>query len=158
MKHTNFIAVIVASASLIGAGAALAQPGFGPHGARMSFEEIDSDGNGEISKAEMEAVKEARFAAADANGDGKLSLEEMQAQGAKRAAERAERMLKRLDSDGDGALSLAELPSPRRHGDMFTRIDADGSGGVSKEEFEAMREHRGGKRHGSKPGAQTEQN
>ncbi|OBY28376.1 EF-hand domain-containing protein [Leisingera sp. JC1] len=154
MKHVKFIALIVAAAGMT-AGSAVLAKGFGHHGPKMSFEEIDADGNGEVSKAEIEAMKEARFAKADADGDGKLTLDEMQAHAQARANERAAHMLERFDKDGDGALSKDELPQPRRAGKMFDRMDADGSGGISKEEFEDARMRHGGKhRHGD----ETEQN
>ena len=156
MKHVKFIAVIVAVAGVTAGGVALAK-GFGHHGPRMSFEEIDADGNGEVTKAEIQAMKDAHFAKADADGDGKLTLEEMQANARERADERAARMLERFDNDGDGALSKDELPKPRRAGKMFDRMDADGSGGISKEEFEEARARHGGKRHHGH-GEGTEQN
>ncbi|MDC0657979.1 calcium-binding protein [Leisingera sp. SS27] len=152
MKHVKFIALIVAAAGMTAGSAALAK-GFGHYGPKMSFEEIDADGNGEVTKAEIQAMKDAHFAKADSNGDGKLSLEEMQA----RANDRAAHMLERFDKDGDGALSMDEMPQPRRAGRMFDRMDADGSGGISKEEFEEARARHSGKRwHGH--GDETEQN
>jgi len=158
MKHVKFIALVVAAAGMTAGGAALAK-GFGHHGPKMSFEEIDADGNGEVTKAEIQAMKDAHFAKADADGDGKLTLEEMQARAQERANERAVRMLERFDKDGDGALSKDELPQPRRAGKMFDRMDADGSGGISKQEFEEARMHHGGKhRHGHGAGDEAEQN
>ncbi len=147
MKHTQFIAVIVAVAGLTGASAALAKPGMGAHGPKVTFEELDADGNGEVTKAEIDSHRAARFAATDTDGDGKLSAAEIEAEGAKRAAERAARMIKRHDSDGDGALSQDELPKPRERGDMFARMDSDGSGAISKEEFDDARAKMRGKHH-----------
>jgi len=163
MKKAAFIAVIVSSASIIAAGAVLAKGGPGRHGMSMSFEEIDTDGNGEVTQAEMEAMKAARFSAVDTNGDGVLSLEELTAQGAKEVAAHAERMLEKRDANGDGVLSQDELSKQRRSGKMFDRMDADNSGSISKEEFEEARNHmrqRGHGKHrpGQKPGAETEQN
>lgn len=152
MKHTQFIAAIVAVAGLAGATAALAQSGPGHHGPKVSFEELDADGNGAVSPGEMTAHRAARFAQVDANGDGKLSVEEMQAEGARRAAQRAARMMERFDSDGDGALSQDELPDHSKRGDMFSRMDKDGNGAVSKEEFDQARMNRGGMHHGGKGG------
>lgn len=151
MKHSSFIAVIVAVAGVAVSGAALAKGG-GHHGPKMSFEEIDADGNGEVTKAELDALKDARFAAADSNGDGVLSLEEMQVRAQDQAAKRAARMLERFDKNGDGGLSKDELPQPRRAGKMFDRMDGDGSGSISKQEFEEARMNHGGKRR-HKPGS-----
>lgn len=158
MKHVKFMTAIVAAAAVTAGGAALAQ-GFGHHGPRMSFEEIDADGNGEVTKAEIEAMKDAHFAKADTDGDGKLTLEEMQARAREHANERAAQMLERFDTDKDGALTKEEMPQPRRAGKMFDRMDADGSGGISKAEFENARMHHGGMHgHGHGHGDDTEQN
>ncbi|CUH87985.1 EF hand [Phaeobacter sp. CECT 5382] len=142
------IAAIIAAAGVLGATAVMAKPGFGGCGPMMQFEELDADGNGEVTKAEMDAHKAARFKTADSNGDGKLSAEEMLAMAQKRAEIRTQKMIKRFDTDGDGALSESELPKPGRRGDMFKRMDADGSGGISKDEFEEAAMYRGGKRPG----------
>ncbi|PCJ10568.1 MAG: calcium-binding protein [Rhodobacteraceae bacterium] len=163
MRKAAFIAVIVGSASLITAGAVLAKGGPGRHGMNMSFEEIDADGNGEITQAEMEMMKAARFAAADTDGDGALSLDELKAQGLKKVEQHAAAMLERHDANGDGMLSQDELPKPRRSGHMFEHMDADGNGAISKAEFDEARNHmrhRGMGKHrpGQQPDAQTEQN
>ena len=140
MKHTGFIALIVVAAGAVGAGAVLAQPG-GKHGMKMTFEELDTDANGEISQAEIEAMKSARFKAADANGDGMLTLEEMQAHALQKAEAHAARMLDKMDANGDGSLSAEEMSKSHRSGHMFERMDADGSGSISKAEFEQARQH-----------------
>ncbi|ATF19100.1 EF-hand domain-containing protein [Phaeobacter gallaeciensis] len=167
MKHTKFIAAVIAVGAVIGATGAIAKPGFGGKGGfgpRMSFEEMDTNGDGQVTKAEMKGLREARFATADANGDGKLTLAEMEAAAQARAKTRAAAMLERMDADKDGALSLDELPKPRRAGKMFDRVDANDDGAISKEEFESARaKFRGRFGGGHKPraGAQdseTEQN
>lgn len=166
MKNAGFIALTVIAATTIGAGAALAKGGHGGHGfkgGKMTFEQLDADGNGEVTQAEMEAAKAARFAAADSNGDGVLSVEELAAQASAQIAARTTKMIERFDTDGDGALSQEEMPKPRRGGDsakMFERLDADGSGGISKEEFEEGRKHarRGGERFKRGGEGETEQN
>ena len=136
MKHTAFIAAIVATAGLVAAGTVHAQPGgFCKHRPHVSFEELDADGNGEVTQAEMAAHRDARFATVDTNGDGKLTLDEMQAEARKKADERTANMLREFDKNGDNALSQDELPQPRRAGKMFGHMDADGSGGISAEEF-----------------------
>ncbi|MBE1283951.1 MAG: calcium-binding protein [Rhodobacteraceae bacterium] len=147
--NVAFIAGLVATAGIVTASASQAGPGgFGKHGERPSFEQLDTDGNGEISKAELENRGAARFATADSNGDGKLTVEEMIAASQNRAQDRAAKMVKKFDTNGDGALSQDELPKPRHAGKMFERIDADGSGGISAEEFaEAKDRMRGHRKH-----------
>lgn len=163
MTQTKILAAVVAATGILAAGTVVAKPGFGGFGPKMQFEEIDTDGNGEISQAEMQAQKAARFSAADTNGDGKLSLEEMQANAQSRMAKRMAKMIERLDTDGDGALNESELSQRGNRGDMFARLDSDESGGISKEEFEKAREHRRGGHGQGKGGrcqneAQVEQN
>lgn len=145
MKH----AALLAGAALAGimvAGTARAEAPGGcarPHHPRPAFAELDADGDGALTRAELAAHHAARFARADADGDGKLSLEEMQVAARARADARAAAMLERLDTDGDGMLSAEEMPKPR-HGDraekIFDRIDADDSGTISQQEFDSARE------------------
>lgn len=115
-----------------------------------NFDQIDTDKDGKLSRAELEAHRAAHFAEADTNKDGKLSVEELTAMHAKRAAERAgkgaAKMLEHLDEDGDGALSLAEMAAHKRGEKMFSRIDQDEDGMLSKAELDEAREHM--KKHG----------
>jgi len=146
MTQTKILAVILATAGALAATTVVAKPGCGGMGPKMQFEELDTDGNGEISKAEMEAHKAARFATSDSNGDGNISAEELVAQAQKRAAKRVEKMISHLDKDGDGMLSHDEMANRGgRHGNRFERADSDGNGAISKEEFEQAKQHRGGK-------------
>ncbi|WP_278921203.1 EF-hand domain-containing protein [Pseudophaeobacter profundi] len=150
--QTKPIVAILATAAMLAATTAMAKPGFGPMGPKAQFEELDSDGNGEITKAEMAAHKAARFGAADSNGDGKLSAEELHARGQELLAKRVAAMIRHMDQDDDGQLSQAEMGKRGDHGDMFARLDRDDNGSISQEEFGKMRHHRGGKQragHGS---------
>lgn len=162
MKQTKILAVILATAGALAATTAMAKPGGPDMGPRIQFEELDADGNGEITKAEMEAHKAARFGATDTNGDGQLSAEELVAQEQSRATKRVEKMISRMDTDGDGVLSAEEMSArgdrgdrgkrEERRGDMFKRVDRDGNGAISKEEFEHAEHHRGGKHRGKRGG------
>ncbi|MDK3019540.1 CREC-EF hand family protein [Pseudodonghicola flavimaris] len=152
MKHRHFIAGIAVATVALAGGAALAQQQ-GPMGGRhmgqdmrppMSFEQLDSNGDGQITKDEMQARAKARFDALDTDGNGTLSQEELGAPARKFADERTARRFQMLDENGDGAISAEEMKGPRRDDDMmnrmFMRSDADKSGGISQEEFDAARE------------------
>lgn len=149
MKRNYVIAGIVAASLVAGAGVATAQ-GKKAHG-RMgpmmpAFSELDANGDGNVTKAEMEAHAKARFDAADTDGNGKLSQAEMKAAAEKRAEEArqrrfermAARMMERMDADGDGEVSFDEMPGQQTRQDrMFDRLDADNDGAISAEEMDA---------------------
>lgn len=146
------------SAALLlgGAQAALADAPRGDcaamQGARLEqmFDRLDADGDGAVTRAEVEAAPAMRFAAADANGDGKVTVDEIAAMMRAATDERAAWMLGRHDADGDGALSAEEMAP--RHGDradrMFSRMDADGDGRVTRAEAQAAMQQRRGDRDG----------
>ncbi|MCG6882965.1 MAG: calcium-binding protein [Silicimonas sp.] len=152
----NTLKILLATTLIaVGAGTAIAQDRGGP---RMSFEELDVDGSGEITAEDLTALRDNRFSDLDANGDGSVNLDEFKAAQVARAEERATEMFERLDADGDGVLSRDVLE--RGRGDargirMIERFDADNSGGVSAEEFEearAMMRERGGRGEGRERG------
>ncbi|MEP4197471.1 MAG: EF-hand domain-containing protein [Aliishimia sp.] len=114
---------------------------------RPSFETLDTDGDGQITSAEMEARGAGRFALVDTNSDGGISLDELQATHAKRADDRAAKLMERLDTNGDKLLSAEEMSKSRRGGGagrLFKTADADKNGAISKAEFDqAMLAHKG---------------
>ncbi|HEY0213235.1 MAG TPA: hypothetical protein VGC40_06575 [Paenirhodobacter sp.] len=127
---------------------ALAQGAPDPRGPggwpQINLKSFDTDGDGNVSLAEIQNQRKAEAAALDANGDGKLSAEEMvndQINRMRPAIEaRVQARIKALDVDGDGLLSAAELamaPMPDR---MFERIDADGDGTITGGEMQAAHE------------------
>lgn len=140
-------------------------------GAAMMFDRLDADGDGVITRAEIEAARLARAAEMDADGDGTITREEFVAWHAARAAERAERRAGRMfdrvaGPDAEG-IAPEQMLREGRIDRMFARLDTDGDGAISREEFEAgaarmrdrrgeMRErHRGegqGMRHGQRHG------
>ncbi len=133
MKNSTFIAGIVLAAVAITGTSVLAA---GPKDREpVSFQELDANGDGQITRDEMTAHRNARFTTADTDGDGQLSVEEMQAAAQKRSDERITKMFEEHDANADGFLSQDELPKPRRADKMFDRIDADDSGSISEQEF-----------------------
>lgn len=142
-----------------------AGPGKDGHGARL-FEQTDTNGDGYISKEEMQAASEKRFTDADADGDGVLTKDEMAAVHGKMRArfdhqrgDPAERFAA-ADADGDGKLTLDEMKAaaaarmaerskeggmPGRHADrmekFFATADKDGDGALTQDEMQAAHEN-----------------
>jgi Ca2+-binding EF-hand superfamily protein len=150
LSRTLGIAALAATMALGATGIALAErgghsgmQGRGPM-AGFDFATLDADGDGKITKEEMQAPRADRLASLDADGDGKISLAELQADHLRHATERAEqraaRMMAAMDGDGDGMLTAAELLAGPGPGKMFDRADTDGDGAISQAEADAMRD------------------
>lgn len=149
MMILSALAVSIVAGTTLQSGAA---SGHG-NGPRHSFEELDANSDGQLTKDEMAAHMKARFDGADADGNGILTRAEMEANGKKKAGKRANRMIERLDTNGDDGVSFAELQAGRG-GKMFERVDADGDGAITKAEFDAARETmRRGHKHGKSKSA-----
>ena len=144
--RTNMKIAALSGLLAIGAVAATAQ-----QSGQDRFQQLDADGNGEITQAEFQAHAEARFAKVDADGDGFVTGEELKAAGDARRAERSakmlERMIERMDTNDDGKLSMEEMTQRHDPAKMFERLDKDENGSISAEEFEAAKKMHG-KRHG----------
>ena len=143
MKAPIFMTGIICAALAISAVDASAKPG---EHKRPNFSEMDADGSGEITLDELQARMQARFDAADTDNDGALSQAEVEAAAVERTKKRVAKMFERRDADGDGSLSLEESQGRRDPARFFARMDADNSGGISEEEFtdarKKMRKHR----------------
>lgn len=134
----GLIAVGVGGAILVGAAAFAA----GDHGGRhhrgfggIDFEQVDANGDGTITEAEMLAAAGDRFQDADGNGDGIVSLEEFAAaqeslQEERRQA-RLERIFDRLDANEDGELTQEELEASVA--ERFDRMDRNDDGELTPE-------------------------
>ena len=172
MKSTDTfagIAAVALAAALAGPAAAQQAPAAGPRAqteqaapdAAAGFAEMDADGDGMLTSADLVERDRARFARADSNGDGSVDAAELAALETRdredRALARAERRLAALDASGDGMLSADELAGPQagRRGAMLRMMDTDWNGEVTAEEFaearDMMRSERGERRgHGRK--------
>ena len=125
----------VATIGLIAAGSALARE----HGPGR-WDQLDADGDGELTLNEMDAKHREMFDAADTDGDGAVSREEMKAfHKSRRAEHRAKRM---GDANGDGEVSRAEFDAHAAA--KFSEMDSNGDGVLSDEELSKGRGHKGG--------------
>lgn len=84
----------------------------------------DTNGDGQISKAEHDASATAAWTKMDKDGNGQLSAAEAGADAAK---------LKVADANGDGRVSQAEFGAHKAA--WWAKADADGNGTVSKTEL-----------------------
>jgi Ca2+-binding EF-hand superfamily protein len=103
------------------------------------FAKLDSDGDGTVTVAELEAGFLARWTATDSNQDGKVTVDEFEAQSAARERER----FAKQDTNSNGLLERSEVS--RMPDEVFTKLDTDGSGTLTQAELAAGRPDHGGK-------------
>lgn len=141
MKKLVILSGVLAAGLATGAALAEDQSPSGPHGAAM-WDELDANGDGQVTLGEMTEHQRAMFAEADADGNGAISKAEMKTHFEKRHGEMGARMLG--DANGDGVVTRAEYDS--RSAEHFDEIDANHDGALSDEEIAAAhkgRHHRG---------------
>ena len=98
------------------------------------FDAIDTDGDGILTQAEIDAARNERLAAHDANGDGNLDLEEFAGLWQETTRPLTVRAFQMLDADGDAVITRAE--SDQLFAGIVERFDRNRDGGLS------MRGHR----------------
>ncbi|MBK8543998.1 MAG: hypothetical protein IPL62_10845 [Caulobacteraceae bacterium] len=106
---------------------ALAQEG----GAAANLARADANHDGEITRAEFDAMRSAEFDRLDLNRDGSLVAAELQGAGRMRG------QLSHADTNGDGRLTRTELLSQPPRG--FIRFDANRNSVLEPSEVSAMR-------------------
>lgn len=110
------------------------------------IERFDTDGNGRVTRQEIEAVRAADFAGADLDGDGALGYVELQTLEEQQKAERLAHAFASLDEDDSGAISDREFVDghPREGAEaaafVFSIADTDGNDSLSQEELAALRQ------------------
>lgn len=105
-----------------------------------AFQQIDTDRDGRLTRAEFDAARASTFSRADADRNGKLTVSEMRAlvpagaggdRGARPNREQLER-LRGIDGNGDRAIDTAEFGAIGER--LFGRLDANRDGAVTPEE------------------------
>jgi Ca2+-binding EF-hand superfamily protein len=103
-----------------------------------TFQRLDADGNGEVTKAEVdakrEAFREARKAYREVKAtDGEARQEARKALRDARLDRMGGRMFDRADADGNGALTKAEMETAAAA--MFKQRDRNGDGSITADEM-----------------------
>lgn len=111
--------------------------------------EVDTNGDGFISREEFVAARAEHFAMLDRDGDGYFSELDIpeSLRGRDKAQHRHERMLAEFDQDGDRLVSQLEFESgPTPH---FDRADSNGDGQIDATEVYQLHpgRARGGRHH-----------
>jgi Ca2+-binding EF-hand superfamily protein len=106
--------------------------GPGGHG-QMMFEKFDSDGDGRVTRAELDKTRAEKLGSADGNGDGQLTLEEFQVLWLEMARPMMVDRFQDLDEDGNGLVTAAEFGKPLAA--MFVYLDRDEDGAITAEEL-----------------------
>lgn len=127
------------------------------------FKKADADGDGTLSRAEIETARPrlfGKFDSIDADKDGRLSRSELRAWAAAQKVERQKTgsdPFRHADTDGDGAISRAEAKKHApRLAKKFDRIDTDKDGRLTQDEMRAYREAKRGRKNHAQCGTGCE--
>jgi Ca2+-binding EF-hand superfamily protein len=103
------------------------------------LQRADTNGDGQVTRAEFSAARDKMFTRLDRNGDGYLSKDDSSHRLAARRDGSADRLadaMATLDKDKDGRISKTEFvngPSP-----LFDRADTNHDGTIDAHELQAF--------------------
>ena len=113
------------------------------------LETFDTNGDGQLTQAEIDGFRAERLAKFDTDGNGTLNLQEYEALWLDAFRERMVDAFQRHDDDGDGIVTAEEFNDP--YANMVARMDRNDDGILSGEELRPKRHrdisHRRGARH-----------
>ncbi|MPY71827.1 MAG: hypothetical protein GEU92_17300 [Alphaproteobacteria bacterium] len=147
------IGACAAFAMAAGAGAADMSPkgetvtgqtrGEGGYTARF-MQLFDTDNDGKVTAAEIEADQSRLFRALDIDGDSKLSVEEVSRRGYILQIWRVTTMFDLMDVNGDRQLTPDEISAPMKR--WFGRYDRNGDGAMDAHEVPVRQRPGSGRR------------
>ena len=106
----------------------------GGHGLLTAF---DTNGDGQLTQAEIDTFRADRLAKFDTDGNGTLSLQEYQALWLDAYRERMVDEFQRHDDDGDSVVTAAEFNEP--YANIVARMDRNGDGILAGDELNPRR-------------------
>ncbi|WP_120495756.1 EF-hand domain-containing protein [Kiloniella sp. EL199] len=130
--------IVAGSIAFLTAGAAFAAGG-GKW--KKNFEEVDANGDGQITQQEIANAQATKFSQADLNNDGSISLTEMQEAITKHIAERTKRKFDKMDADNSGGITAEEFNS--RINKMVEHLDRNNDGIITQDEMPKNKWHKG---------------
>ncbi len=110
---------------------------------RNFADRYDTNKDGKITQAEIDANRADWFKKYDTNNDGKLSIDEYQNLWLAEHHRQMVRSFQRLDVDGTGAITLEAYDT--RYAHIVERLDQNGDGVLSRDDMKAWREHHRGR-------------
>ena len=130
-------AVVVGGLALAGTSVAqrMQRGGLGMMGAmggEQLLREVDTDRDGRMTQAEIDAAVNARFARFDADSNGRMSLDEFGALWADITRPAAVRAFQFMDPNGDGSVTKAEVDEKTSR--LVQRFDRNGDGALSMQD------------------------
>lgn len=109
------------------------------HGSFEFLLRYDSNNDGKITRAELEAGLRQDFRQADSNQDGLLDPDEVLAANQRRIKIDQSTAIPLIDWNHDGYVDFAEFAAPMRS--LFEQYDADEDGVVTLQEMHVRLEH-----------------
>lgn len=97
------------------------------------LEDFDTNGDGQLTQAEIDAVRTDRFAAFDADGNGELTLGEYEGLWLDAMRERMVDRFQVLDNDGDAMVTAQEFVDP--FASMVSRMDRNEDGVITVDDM-----------------------